>query len=200
MTENGYVHSDGDISIGSSVWKIEKLNSCTSNIDVRMDYEKLYLNIAKESLRNTETLFQSTVRHFSLYNIGCKKYLDVSIEIDVVYENKLIGTDEKTGFIIRPIVNESCVYLTYYLDGKTINVFTLPRNNNVFIGAPECDWAKFYLIRRNNYYLFQCFHRESDINGNYGRYLCMRFDNEFKIESDGCESNEMSKWNIKECN
>jgi hypothetical protein len=198
MTDSGYIHSDGDISIGSSVWKIEKLNLHTLNTDTRADYEKLHLNIMKESKRNTETLFQNTVKQFSLYNIGFKKYCGVAIENNTSYENTLIGTDDKIKFIIRPIVDGNCVYISYYLNGRMMNIFTIPRNKEAYVGAPECDWAKFYLIRRNNYYMFQCFHRESDINGNYGRYLCMRLNGELKIESNGCEADDISKWNIKE--
>lgn len=197
MTDDGYVHSDGDISIGSAVWQIEKINAPIVNTDVRVDYNKLHTAIVKESKRNTDSLFQTSVKQFSLHNVGCKKYLDVSIENDISYQNKLIGTDEKTKFIIRLVPNETYVYISFYLNNKIINVYTLPKSSDAYLGAPECNWAKFYLIRRNNYYMFQCIHREADIYGNYGRYLCMCSDNGYYISSNGCETDEMSMWELK---
>lgn len=198
MSDDGYVHSNGDQSIESSLWKIEKINAYVPINDIRTDYEKLFLDTIKESRRNLDILFPNIVKYFTFYNIGCGKYLNVSIENEKSYENKLFGDDEKTKFVIRPISNENCVYISYYLNGKFANLYTIPKSDIVYAGAPECNWAKFYIIRRNNYYMFQCFHREADANGNYGKYLCMNTcDNKIDVTSNGCEFDDTSRWDIR---
>lgn len=198
MSDDGYVHSDGDPSIESSIWKIEKINSYVPMNDIRTDYEKQFLDTIKESRRNLDLLFPNIIKYFTFYNVGCGKYLNISIENENSYENKLYGDNEKIKFIIRPILNENCVYISYYLCGRFANIYTIPKSDVVYIGAPDCNWAKFYIVRRNNYYMFQCFHREADINGNYGKYLCMsNCDNNIIVASNGCEFDDTSRWEIK---
>jgi hypothetical protein len=68
------------------------------------------------------------------------------------------------------------------------------------MGAPDCNWAKFYIIKRKNNYLFQCFHRESDPYGGNGRYLCMIQEDEtidkFIVLSNGSIDEKKSMWNL----
>lgn len=198
MSDDGYVHTNGDPSIESSVWKIEKINAAIQVNDIRTDYEKLFQDTIKESRRNLDILFPNTLKYFTLYNIGCGKYLNISIESETSYKNKLFGDDGKTKFVIRPISNENCTYISYNLTGKFANIYTIPKTDMVYAGAPECNWAKFYVIRRNNYYMFQCFHREADMYGNYGKYLCMnKCDNNISVSSNGSEFDDASRWDIK---
>lgn len=198
MSDDGYIHTNGDPSIESSLWKIEKINAFIPINDIRIDYEKLFLDTMKESRRNLDLLFPNIIKYFTFYNIGHGKYLNISIESENSFNNKLFGDDEKTKFIIRPISNENCVYISYYLNGKFANIYTIPKSNTVYAGAPDCNLAKFYIIRRNNYYMFQCFHRETDVNGNYGKYLCMnKYDNNIIVTSNGCEFDDSARWNIE---
>lgn len=204
MSDDGYVHSDGDPSINSSLWKIEKLNTSILKQDIRTDYKKQFCDILKESKRNIDFLFPSTMKYFTFQNVGCKKNLCVSLKQNMTstktlvdYDSGLIGRDESTNFVIRAIPNENCVYISHYLSGTYLNIYTIPKMDDVFVGAPDCNWAKFYVIKKKNYYLFQCFHREADINGNYGRYLCMMGDDVNKVVANGCENDEKSMWLLK---
>lgn len=132
------------------------------------------------------------MKYFSLFNIGCRKYLNISIDANNLLLSKLVGEDSKLKFVIRNISGENCIYLSHYLHNICLNVYSLPNNFDILIGAPDCDWCKFYVIKKNGFYLFQCFHREADINGNYGKYLCMNKD--LSVSSKGVESDEYSMW------
>ena len=195
MTDDGYIHSDGDPSIDSSKWQIEKINSYIPRVDIRTDYEKQYIDVVKESKKNVDILFPNMLKYFTFQNVAHDKYMCISLDLGNIYENELYGDDEKMKFIIRPCLLDNCVYISYYCNGTMMNVYNIPNRSNVHIGAPECDWAKFYIIRRNNHYMFQIFDRVADSHGHIGKYL--RMDVNKNILSDGCEYDDDAKWDIK---
>lgn len=203
MTEEGYIHADGGVNMEGTKWQIEKINDVKQYIDCRADCMKINKEINYESRKNLEGLFPNIIKHLTFFNIGYNKNLQVLYQSNPtsnVYDHKLIGHDDKIKFILRPIQNENCVFISQYYNGKYINIYTLPRHNCALMGAPDCNWAKFYIIKRKDHYLFQCFHRESDPEGGYGRYLCMRQENEnvdkFSVFSDGSEKEECSMWKL----
>jgi hypothetical protein len=158
-----------------------------------------YLQVLYQENPNNNSYLPSSIGYLPK-SIG---YLPSSIgylQKSIGYDNKLIGSDEKNKFILRPVQDENCVYISQYYNGRYINIYTQPRKNNTLMGAPDCNWAKFYIIKRKEHYLFQCFHRESDPEGGYGRYLCMIQENEnedkYTVLSNGSEKDEKSMWKL----
>jgi len=203
MSDDGYVHADGGNNMECTTWQIIKINDPIQYIDCRFDCLKLNKEIALESKKNLEGLFPNIIKYVTFLNISCNKYLQVLYQENPnnnSYDNKLIGTEEKNKFILRPVQDENCVYISHYYNGRYINLYTQPRKNNTLMGAPDCNWAKFYIIKRKEHYLFQCFHRESDPDGGYGRYLCMIQENEnedkYTVLSNGSEKDEKSMWKL----
>jgi hypothetical protein len=195
MTDDGMIYVNGDQSINSSLWKIEKINEYKKYNDSRTDYKMKYDIVEKESKRNMNTLFSQIIKYFTFFNVKSKKYLNISINNEQTFEYKLFSSNEKMNFTIRPVPNENCVYISYYIRGKYVNIYVIPQTSEVLAGAPDCDWAKFYIIKKNNYYLFQSYHKECDINGEFGKYLCMKEENnEIKIMCDGCVCDDLTKW------
>ena len=124
-----------------------------------------------------------------------RKYLIPTINSTILYDNTLIQGEEKVGFLLRPQISENSFYLSYYINNIFLNVYVIPKDNNVYIGNIEVDWAQIYIIKKENTYLFQCYHREADKNGHYGRYISV--DKETgTIRSDGCEGSKYSQWEI----
>lgn len=205
MSDDGTIYVNGDPSISSALWKIEKINEQQIIKDVRTDCDKLFDDVVKESKHNLTLLFPDITKYFNVFNVGCKKYLNISIVNEISGENELFGDDTKMNLILRPIPSENCVYISHYVNRVFMNIYTIPDSIDVYAGAPDCNWAKFYIIKRNNQYLFQCFHRESDINGNYGRYLCMKKihinDNDkYEIFANGSCDEDESKWTLNYSN
>ena len=197
MTENNNIFCNGDPSISSSLWRIEKLNEYQLCKDVRADYENEYNVIDKESKKNINMLFSNVINYFTIFNEQSKLFLNISLNRENSFEHELFGYHEKMNFMLRPVPNENCVYISYYYRNKYINLFTLPKCSEVYAGAPDCDWAKFYIVKKNNQYLFQIFHKESDQNGNYGKFLCMKNENDkYIICCDGCCNGDNTKWSL----
>lgn len=216
VTADGCVHVDGDKSIQTSLWSFEKINEPKKNIDTRSDYEK---DIKKlECVKKTQSIFKNMMKFYTIQNVFFNVYMTTYINSNESYntesrpisdttihlsQNKLMGTNDPTFFIITPIFLSNYVYISYnpmtsISDNLYFNLFTFPRNPEVYVGAPNCDWAKFYMIDKgNNTFMFQVFHKESDDDGNFGRYLCMReINDELKIMSNGKESEACSCWKI----
>jgi hypothetical protein len=201
MTDEDAVYVNGDQSIGASLWKIEKINGYQMFNDIRTDYKEKYDLVEKESKKNMNIMFSSIVKYFTIFNVENNIYLNVSLNKNKTFKRELFGYHEKMNFMIRPVPNENCIYISHYIGGKYVNLYTLPNSLEVYAGAPDCHWAKFYIIKSGNYYLFQCFHKETDKNGNYGRYLCMRntIQDKYEIMGDGCFNEECSKWMLNIC-
>lgn len=197
-TDECVVHVDGDRSIHTSVWRIEKLNEKSPLIDVRQDYKSIYDDINRASERNLTSLFPNFIKYFSIYNIKYKKYLGVAIGEEKSYLNRLTGTNDNTKFVLRKNPDENYIYISYCLNDRCMNILTFPKviSTEAFIGAPDSLWSKFYVIKKNNDYLFQCFHRDTDDYGNIGRFLRMTEDN--KIDTLGNDNDDASKWKISE--
>jgi hypothetical protein len=202
VTDDMCVHVDGDKSISTALWTFEKINDIKTIPDIRTDYKKELEKIL--SLKNVRQLCKKIFKYFTIKNQKYNKYMTAfTHSIEQPTQNGVLGSSQITQFVIRPIQSENnisnCVYISYYINGTCYNVYTLPRNKNVYLGAPDCNWAKFYIIEKsNNTYMFQVFHRECDDDGNYGRYLCMKPQNdegdEFSIMSNGSESDNCSLW------
>lgn len=212
VTDDMCVHVDGDKSISTALWTFEKINDIKIVLDVRTDYEKELEKIV--SLKNVRHLCKKIFKYFTIKNQTYNKYITAfTHSIEQPTQNGVLGSSQMTQFVIRPIQSENnisnCVYISYYVDGICHNIYTLPGNKNVYLGAPDCNWAKFYIVEKsNNTYMFQVFHRECDDNGNYGRYLCMKPQNkesnvessEFNIMSNGSESDNSSWWVLTNVN
>lgn len=202
VTDDMCVHVDGDKSISTALWTFEKINDTKIVLDIRTDYEKELEKIV--SLKSMKQLYKNIFKYFTIKNQMYNKYMSAfTHSSEQPTQNGVLGSSQITQFVIRPVHSENkisnCVYISYYVNGICYNIYTLPRDKNVYLGAPDCNWAKFYIVENsNNTYMFQVFHRECDDNGNYGRYLCMkpRTDGSeyFDIMSNGSESDNCSRW------
>lgn len=202
MTDENLIYVNGCRNINSSSWKIEKINGYRIFDDVRIDYKGIHEMLERESGRNMGAIFLNTVKYFTILSTKNKMYLNVSLNKCGTFKCDLFGCNEKMCFMMRPVQNENCVYISHYIGGKYINLYTIPNSSEVYAGAPDCHWAKFYIKKCGDDYLFQCFHRESDKYGNYGRCLCMKKsdDGKYKICGDGSCSEETSKWRLEYTN
>jgi len=199
-TEDTCVHVDGDRSMSSAIWDFEKVNERELIKDVRTDYDTEFKQVM--NTRVLSQLFKQTLKYVTIYNKAYNKIMSVYFNSPIYpTRNGVFGGDENTSFVVRPNMIDNSIYISYYASNVCYNLYTLPRNSKAYFGAPDCNWSKFYLIGKgNNVYMFQVFHRETDENGNYGRYLCMRPDNidntKYRICADGSADEECSHWTI----
>lgn len=198
MSEDGTIHTDGDRSIMTSQWVIEKINDVNKPREIRTDYYQLFDNINKESAKNISNFFNNMTRMYTIQNVKSSTYMNVSLEDVSANVGSVISTTMPNKFNIRPSYTDNTIYISYIVDNQYYNLYTIPNDDGIYMGAPDCDWAKFYLVKKNNYYLLQTFHRESDIYGSYGRYICISEVGD--IECQNLKSNgtttDISMWKI----
>lgn len=178
------IYCDGDISMDGCLWKIEKLNNPSPLMELRCDYVQLFNELKFMSKRSIKQLFAGTIKTVAIKNVKCNKYMATNIVNIGEFNDTFRGDSDKMNFIIRSDDDFECVYISILNKNDYINVYTIPFSNKVFIGAPNCKWAKFYMTMINNDYTFQCVHRECNNTGNYGRYLRMDPTTDI-ITSDG---------------
>lgn len=194
MSDDGSVHVDGDANMRTSAWILERLNSNKEYIDVRSDYKTEHESLINDAKRGFSSLFTSINKYFTICNVATNKFLNISFGTCDLFHN-IIGSNDKAKFIIRPVDNEKCVFISYYFNEKFVNIYTIPRTNDVYIGSPDCNWAKFYVVKNKNNYMFRCYCDETNNIGKYGKYLCMHSDD--IVYFDGSNDEPNSLWNIK---
>lgn len=197
MTRDPNIYTDGDMTTEGSLWKIEKINDNLPISELRNDYLQIYLEMKNISRKNIKQLFPDITKPIYLRNLTFGKYLSANIIHPGEITDKVKGDDEKMLFFIRPDENNECVYISIQYKDQYLNLYTMPFNGNMFLGAPDCPWAKFYINKVNQFYTFQCYHREANKVGEYGRYIYMLDGPDFTIASDGASSAEESLWVIE---
>lgn len=190
MTYDSRILTDGDEGTFGNKWTCEKVNKINLNYELRHDYLSSFEECVKISKKNVIQMFSDIVHMKKIYDIESKSYLN--FEIDSQYQNDSFMDSIGTKFIIRPTEDLDGVYLSLPCGNSYKNLFTLPKNNGLYFGAPNCKWAKFYIIKNSTNIAFQCFHRETNKHGTYGRYLYVCGN---VVLSDG--SLESSKWLLK---
>jgi len=198
MTQDGHIHTDGDCMTEETNWIFELINAECNEIDIRDDYKKVNSDIKKNVKMNIENIFPSILKLFTIVNVKYKKYLNISINSENITQNRIFGSDNEQKFIIQPDIIESCVYISYYDRYKLFNIFVIPFSKDIYVGSPKCNWAKFSIIKKNNYYMFMCNKLSMDTNGKYGVYLSMTYnDDKFSINSNGGVDEDNSMWIVK---
>lgn len=191
---NPTIYCDGDITTDGSTWKIEKLNTLINPTEIRNDHYQNFMEIINISHTNVSHLFPNKIKKVFIKNIKYGKYLNTNI-INVGDINDTVrGDDDSMTFILRPDNDDKCVYISVQNNDDYINLYTLPQSNSIYIGAPDCNWSKFYVNKVRDGYTFQCYHRECNRNGGYGRFLRMIEEN-FNVISDGTLDDDIV-WNV----
>lgn len=194
MSTNGEIFTDGSMKMDEAQWCFEIINQTDIIKNIRCDYVKQINEVNIESTRNISNMFYN--RKFYLKNVGTNKFMNINFDKINNYGSihNLYGDNEKTPITIRPDLMDNTVYLSFMIDKIYKNIYTIQNDNNVLFGAPVCNWAKFYLIKKDNYYMLMCYGNECDRNGNYGKYLCMTDD--LNIKSNGNFNENNSLWFI----
>jgi len=196
MSDDGSVHIDGDRDSEYSEWIFELINIDRTILDVRNDYVDVIERTMRDAKKSIVSIFPNVLKFFTLFNIECKQYLNIPIVNDDVFNEHVFGSNNKQLLVIQPDLENSCIYLSCF-DGIRLRcLFTIPHSSDVYINAPKCDWAKFYIIKHNEYYIFRCNQTETDHCGNFGKYLCMCIDDnkDYIVRSDGSANDAKSKW------
>lgn len=180
---------DGDKSILTSEWIIEKVNTNIQINDIRSDYETLNKDLLLDTKISIKKIFPTPFKFFLIKKTHCDKYLDVSVGHDYTSQNFLVGSNNSTGFAIRPIIGTTKIYISYQFS-DLMNVYALPNDPHVYLGAPDCLIAQFYLIQYKGHIVFRTCLNEIDEYGNYGKYLNMiKTGDKYVVTFGSCDDN-----------
>lgn len=194
MTSENNIFNDGDSSCEfMSDWIFEKLNEQHDKY-IRHDQLENEKEIVKKSYTSISQLNSEIFKTFVIMNKKYKKYLNVTVNINDSY-GRVYGGNEHQNFIITTDEKNERIYIYTKIGEYDKYLYTIPENNDVYIGLGKNNWCKFYIVKKIDHYLLRGCHIESDKYGNIGKFL--RMNEGDTITSDGNIEDESSFWIIK---
>ena len=192
MSENNDIHIDGKLNQSNACWIFELINNTQPQIEYRLDYMTEYNNMCNQSKKSIDSLMKNMLEQYTIMNVNTKQYLSAQLFGDLSKNKVMMSNEQVNVKISRYDDYRIFIYMTFNNENKYF--YTLCEDDDLYIGAPKCDWALFYLIKLDNKYLIQCCHRESDKFGNYGRYLYVNDKGQIKSNGDNSFN---SHWSIE---
>lgn len=193
MSDSGSIFTNGSIKSNNSIWSIDKINDDSIITTIRYDYQQLFELLNTNAKKIASTIFFKTNKVVNIRNVKTNKYLNISLNNVLSYDNKIVVGDNIGNFNF--MINDKYVNIIMSIDTVTMHVNTIPHDTLTYISILNTNWSKFYILQKETHYLIRCIHEESSYNGTYGRYLCVSTDG--LVLSNGSDSDENSLWDLE---